>query len=119
MHIGAVRRIEADHRLAVGRVAQHQFARHDAVGQDLPVVVDVVQEQVQRAHALDDAGFQRAPFLGGDHARDQVERQDAVDRGGVGIDGEGDAALQQVAFGIGGAAAQRLDRQVAQPFAQQ
>ena len=119
MHIGAVRRIEADHRLAVGRVAQHQFARHDAVLQDLPVVIDVVQEQVQRAHALDDAGFQRAPFLRGDHARDQVERQDAVDRGGVGIDGEGDAALQQVALGIGGAAAQCLDRQMAQPFAQQ
>ena len=63
--------------------------------------------------------LQRAPFLGGDHARDQVERQDAVDRGRVGIDGEGDAALQQVAFGIGGAAAQRLDRQMAQPVAQQ
>ena len=69
-------------------------------------MVDVVQEQVQRAHALDDAGLQRAPFLGGDHAGDQVEGQDAVDRGGIGIDGEGDAALQQVAFGFGGAAAQ-------------
>ena len=80
-------------------------------------MIDVVQEQVQRAHALDDAGLQRAPFLRGDHARDQVERQDAVDRGRVGIDGEGDAALQQVAFGIGGAAAQRLDRQMAQPVA--
>ena len=77
-------------------------------------MVDVVQEQVQRAHALDDAGFQGAPFLGGDDARDQVERQDAVDRRGVGIDGEGDAALQQVAFRIGGAVAQGVDRQIAE-----
>ena len=82
-------------------------------------MVDVVQEQVQRPHALNDAGLQRSPLLGGDHPRDQVERQDAVDRGGVGIDGEGDAARQQVALGIGGAAAQRLDRQIAQPVAQQ
>ena len=51
---------------------------------------------------------------GGEDARDQVERQDAVDRGGVGIDGEGDAAFQQVAFGVGGAAAQGGDRQDAQ-----
>ena len=48
------------------------------------------------------------------HAGDQVERQDAVDRGGVGIDGEGDAALQQVALGVHGAAAQGFDRELGQ-----
>ncbi len=82
-------------------------------------MVDVVQEQVQRPHALDHAGFQDAPLLGGDHARDQVERQDAVDRRGVGIDREGDAALQQVAFRIGGPLPQGVDRQLAKAIQQQ
>ena len=81
-------------------------------------MIHVVQEQVQRSHALDDAGFQCVPFLRGNYARDQVERQDTVDRGRVGVDGKGNAALQQVAFGVGGATAQRVDRQVAQPVAQ-
>ncbi len=119
MHVGAERHVEADHGLAVAGIPQHQLARHDPVGQDFPLVVDVVQEHVQRAHALDDAGLDLLPLGRGDHAGDQVERQDAVDRGGVGIDGEGDAAFQQVALGVHGAAAQGFDRELRQPGAEQ
>ena len=82
-------------------------------------MIDVVQEHVQSAYALDDAGLDLPPFRGGDDAGDQVERQNAVDRGGVGIDGEGDAALQQVAFGVHGAAAQGFDGELGQASAEQ
>ena len=119
MHIGVERHVEADHRLAVAGVLQHQFGRDDLVGEDLPLVVDVAQEHVQRPHALGDAGFDLVPFRRGDHPRDQVERQDAVDRGGVGIDREGDAAFQQVTFGILRTPPQAVDRQCRQPRQQQ
>ena len=82
-------------------------------------MIDVVEEQVERGDPLDDAGLDlrhsAAVMMRGMH----VERQDAVDRVAVGVDGEGDAEVQQVALGVRGAAAQRLDRQVAQSLAQQ
>ena len=48
--------------------------------QDLLVVVDVVEQQVERRDALHDAALDMPPFGGREHARDHVERQDAVDR---------------------------------------
>ena len=111
MDVGVERHIEADHRLAVAGVFQHQFGGDDLVGEDFAFVVDVAQEHVERADTLDDAGFDLGPLGRGDDAGDEVEGQDAVDGGGIGIDGEGDAAFEQVAFGVGGAAAQAFDRQ--------
>ena len=73
------------------------------------VVVDVVQEGVQRRDALLHPGFEVRPFRGGEHARDAVERQDAVDRAGLGIDGEGDAEIDQVVLGRRGARAQCIE----------
>ena len=120
MHVGAERHVEIDHGGTIGGIAQDQFPRHHAVCQEnLPPVVDVVQEHVQRAHALDDAGLDLLPLGRREHAGDQVERQDAVDRGGVRIDGEGDAAFEQVALGVHGTAAQGFDRELRQPGAQQ
>ena len=119
MHIGAERHVEPDHGFAVPGIAQHQLPRHHPVRQDFLPVIDVVQEHVERAHALDDTGLDLLPLGGGQHAGDQVERQDAIDRRSVGIDGESDAALQQVAFGVHRAAAQGLHRELRQPGAQQ
>ncbi|MNI18708.1 hypothetical protein D3C73_721240 [compost metagenome] len=46
-------------------------------------VIDVVDEHVQRAHALLQAGFQVPPFVGGNDPGDQVERDQAFGAGGV------------------------------------
>ena len=119
MHIGVERHVEADHRLAVAGIAQHQFARDNAVLEDLALVVNVVKEHVQRADALDHAGLDLLPFRRCEYARDQVEGQDAVDRGRVRIDREGDAPFQQIAFGVGGSSSQGFDRQRRQPRQQQ
>ncbi len=43
-----------------------------------------------------------APVGGGDHARDDVEGQDAVDGGAVAVDREGDAKGKKLALGISG-----------------
>ena len=80
-------------------------------------MIDVVQERVQRRHALLHARLQPPPLGGGDDARDAVERQDAVDRAGLGIDGEGDAEVDQVALRRRRARPQRLQPDAAMPRA--
>ena len=47
----------------------------DARRDDPPLGVDVAHEQLQRAHALGDAGRQLAPFARVDHARDRVDAE--------------------------------------------
>jgi len=70
---------------------------HDPLFQDLLAVVDVLDEGVQRPHALGEAALDDAPLVGGQDARDQVEREGpvaalgAVRSGGV----EGDALLDE------------------------
>ena len=67
-------------------------------------MVDVADERVERGHALAHAALDHAPLARGQHARDQVERQDAVDGVLVGIDCEGDALVEQLDLGDLGAA---------------
>jgi hypothetical protein len=66
----------------------------------MPLVVHIPDEQVQRLDALLDAGIEQAPVGGGEHARDQVEGQDAVDGVALAIDREGDAQHEQLALGV-------------------
>ena len=54
-------------------------------------MVDVVEEGVQRAHALLDAALQQPPFGGRDDARDEVEGDQPLERVLGAVDGEGDA----------------------------
>jgi hypothetical protein len=67
-------------------------ARHDPVGDALLPVVDVVDEAVQRDHALAQPRLDAQPFTARDRARDDVERPGAVDRAVLlVVDREGDA----------------------------
>jgi hypothetical protein len=43
--------------------------RHDALGDDPALAVDVGHERVERAHALGQAGLDPRPLGGRDHAR--------------------------------------------------
>ena len=86
---------------------QHdQAARHDPVVEDLLVVVDVVDEEVERLDALPQPRLDQPPLAGRDQARDQVERKDPLSPlRRVGVDGEGDPLVQEGAVGeIAGAA---------------
>ena len=55
-------------------VAEDQIGRNDAVLQDLLVVVDIVQEQVQRGYALDHAGFDMPPIPAADITRGMTSK---------------------------------------------
>ena len=78
-------------------------------------MVDVVHEGVERTDALLDASRQAAPFVGGDHARDDVERDEAFGGRGVAVDGEGDARAPEQAFGVAAFGAEGLERLVCHP----
>ena len=62
MDIGAVRQVDALHDRAVVGVAEHQVARQHAVPQDVLLVIDVVQQMVERGHALDHAALDLVPL---------------------------------------------------------
>ena len=55
-------------------------ARHEAVLDEFLLVVDVVDEEIQRRGALDQSRLDLLPFLARNGARDDVERPGAVDR---------------------------------------
>src|SRR5271165_7603092 len=55
----------------------------------------------QRARALREAGFERAPFPAGQQARNDVKRDKALGRVLVAVDAEGDADAAEHVFGLG------------------
>ena len=84
---------------------QHIIRRDDPVLQDPLLVVDVVEEEIQRGDALDEAGLEFFPFGGGDDAGQEVEREDALRALGIAVNVEGDALPQEkgvdrAAFGV-------------------
>ena len=117
--VGVEGNVQPDHLRAEVMVSFDQIPRDHPVLQDLLVVIDVVQEQVQRGDPLRDACLQMLPFRCGDHPRDDVERQDAVDGVLVGIDDEGDAEIVKLPLRILRASAQFIEVECCQPLADQ
>ncbi len=66
-------KVQALHGDLVALVGQHLLWRDDAGLENALVVVDVLQEQVQRLYPLNAATLDRAPFAGADAARDDIE----------------------------------------------
>ena len=63
------------------------------------VMVDVVEQQVDRGDALHDAALDVPPLLGREDARQHVEWQDSIDRPRIGVDRESDAKKTRCVFG--------------------
>ena len=101
------RRVDAHALRAVKGGRANDFLGDDLVLEDLLVVVDVVDEVVERVDALFEPALDPLPLLGAHDAGDQVERKNALRAGGVAVDVEGDAHLQQQTLG-GTLAAQQL-----------
>ena len=75
-------------------------ARHDAFLQDPPVVIDVLEEQVERRQALDETALDRFPLARRDDARQQVVGKDPLCALIVSVDREGHALMEERAVGI-------------------
>ena len=79
------------------------LGRNDAGLEDLLVVVDVVQEAVERRDALPQARFQLAPLVGRDDARDRGRTGSAARCRAArpcAVDGEGDADAAEDHLGL-------------------
>jgi hypothetical protein len=77
----------------------HDLGGDDAVLEDLLIVVDVVDEFVQRMDALPESPFEPVPFLGANDARHEIERKRALGPGSVAVHVEGDPELHQDPLG--------------------
>ena len=95
MRVHAHRYIQTAHFATVAARAEHQLRRDDAGTQNATFMINVVQEQVERAYTLLEAALDRAPFARGDQARDQVERHDLVRALRALVDGERHAARRK------------------------
>src|SRR5205085_6145515 len=93
------RRIEAVTLLAEGDGRVDHVRRDGPVLEDLLLVIDIVDEAVERVDALLEAALDVVPLGGADDARDQVEGEDALGALIVAVDVEGDAELQEEPFG--------------------
>jgi hypothetical protein len=78
-------------------------------------VVDIGEEHVQRIDPLDTAAFDHAPLTGGDAARDDIERDQALGVLLVTVQGEGDAGAVEQQVGLTAALGQQFRRGVGQP----
>ena len=115
--IGLVWQIDAAHQRTIVAVAEDQIGRHHAVAQQVLLVVDVVEQQVERGDPLDDAALEVAPLLGRQDSRQDVERQDSVDRIRFRVDRKRDPEVVELGVGGGGAFFERIDRQAGEALA--
>jgi hypothetical protein len=76
-----------------------QLGREHAVGDDPLVVVQVVDEHVDRPEPLGESGLDATPLRRGDDPRDDVERPGPVDATAVGVHRERDAHGEDVELG--------------------
>ena len=116
MCINAAGNVNVHHFGAKLAVFEHHIGRNLAGLQDVLIVVDVVQERVQRRDALCETFGDFLPLFAGNHMRHDVKRDQALGTGGFAIHSEGDA--DAVKHQIGGLAVLRdfLWRRVFQPI---
>ena len=91
VRVDAAGNVEADHLAPEVARAEDEIGRHDPGLEDLLAVVDVGEEEVERAQPLHEAALDHLPLVGRDDPRDEVEREDAVGARVVAVDREADA----------------------------
>ena len=116
MRVDAAGDVDALHLRAVLGVAQHLLRGDDARLQDLLVVVDIVNEGVQGAHALLQAALEPDPLFQGYDARHDVEGDEAFGAFFLAVDGEGDSHPVKKRIGFGALLAQALGGLVLEPM---
>jgi hypothetical protein len=98
MGVDVLGRLDAEHLRPEGRVEQDEVGRHEARLDDLLVVIDVVEEDVDRLDPLEAAPLHEVPFGAVEDARDEVEGDQPLGRASFGIDGKGDAQPPEQLF---------------------
>ncbi len=98
VRVDAVRRFRSRDRHAELGVGEDDVRRNDAVRDDFPCAVDVVDKGIDRADPLFEARGQPIPFTGGENPRKDIEGDDALCRLIVTINGECDPEAPERGF---------------------
>ena len=100
MCIDITRYSDALHLWPVLRISKHLLSRHHASTNDGLFVIDIVDEQIKRLHALAQALVQRLPFGSRDDARNNIERDQTFSACFAAVNSESntDAAKHQIGF---------------------
>ncbi len=72
-----------------------QFGRHDAIGDNFLVVIDVVDKQIQRFDSLFETTLDRLPIIGLDDPRYDIKRKNPLGPLVATVNGKGNPHLQQ------------------------
>ena len=107
--------IHSLHLRTVLRVAQHLFRWNHACLQNLLIVVNVMNEGIQGSHALLQARIQPDPFLVRQHARHDIEGDEAFRAFLLAVDREGDAYPVKQRIGFCPLLGQKLQRLAFEP----
>ena len=95
MDVNVLRDVEVDEFAAEVFAGQDVERRDDPVLDDPLLVVEIVEEEVQRRDALHQTTFHLFPFLLRNDPGNQVERKDPLGTLGISIDVEGDTLPQE------------------------
>ena len=115
MRIDVARRVDADHLRHEGLVLQDELCRNALGPQNLLPVIDIMDEGIESAHPLLDAGSQAPPFRRCKQPGDDVEGNQPLIGLDPAIDREGDAAPAEDRLGFLLVAHQIGARQAVQP----
>ena len=118
MDVDVVRHFLAVHLRAKHRILEDQVFGDDVGLENFAAAIDVLDIGVDGLHALLEAAPHDLPFLGGDDARDDVERDQALLRLGVAIDRKGDADAAEQKLRLAPAVVEHVGRDLAEPVLQ-
>ena len=116
--VDVARHAHADHLAPEMPAGVDDAAGNHAVPDDLPLVIDVLEEEIEGGDALRQAALDGVPVTGRDDARQQIVGEDALGRLVAAVDGEGDALVEEGQVRLLLAAQQLLGRQLQQLLVQ-
>ena len=116
MRVDAVGQLQPDHRDLIGVVGEHMIGWDHAGLEDRLVVIDVVQETVQRADALGETFGEHLPFGARNDARDRVERDQPLGAGLIAIHRERNADPMEQQVGLSPLLGDALGRHACEPL---
>ena len=116
MRVNTAGRLHPDHLRKIGFVGRNHFFGQTSCLHDLSIMVDIVQESVDRPHPLLDSTRQFAPFIARDDTRDNVEGDQTFFGLCPAIDIEGNAGQAKNLFSLALLGAQACGVFFGEPF---
>src|SRR5205809_1259672 len=93
--VDAARDRQAAHLATKMFAAEDQFARHNAIGQNAALMVDVLQKKIERGDALGESALNDMPFIAGNDSRQKIVGENALSSLLVSVNGERNSLVKK------------------------